>query len=264
MHQVRRALVLLFSVLVATAAMAQDSTEPPPPVKAPRGIVTEEALPRAGGVLVFGGTGPLGLEVVKNLVAQKERVTVMVRATSDTTALKALGVNLVTGDALELESVKAAFTAAPFRAAISTLGGRGGDYRVDIDGNRNVFEATQAAGVPRLILVTAIGAGDSAAAPPWYIRWFMPEYMMAKTMAEDYLRATTGIDTTIIRPGWLLDAPAAGTAVLVDDKTKFSWITRADLGKLVAASLEDKATYGRVLTALDPSRESVWAVLFPS
>ena len=33
-----------------------------------------------------------------------------------------------------------AFTSAAFRAAISTLGGHGGDYRVDIEGNKNVID----------------------------------------------------------------------------------------------------------------------------
>src|SRR5437764_847593 len=39
-----------------------DSTEPPKPKASPIGVVQEVPLPRAGGVLVFGGTRGVGLE----------------------------------------------------------------------------------------------------------------------------------------------------------------------------------------------------------
>jgi uncharacterized protein YbjT (DUF2867 family) len=256
---------VLLSAPVVAPVFAQDSTEPPPPKSSPIRPVMEESLPRAGGILVFGGTQGTGLETVKELVARNENVTVMVRATSDTTALKALGVNLVVGDALDPESVKQAFTAAPFRAAISVLGGHN-DYRVDGEGNKNVIDGAKNAGIPRLVLVTSLGAGDSAASAPWYLSWaldlFMKDYMAAKTAAEDHLRATD-LDYTIIRPGWLLSSTKpGGTPALVPETNAFSWITRADLGKLVAASVEDESTFKKVLTAFDASRSSVWDILF--
>ncbi|MBX7200732.1 MAG: hypothetical protein K1X51_15285, partial [Rhodospirillaceae bacterium] len=103
MRAVFRPLLLLLAtiaVLAGPARAQQESTEPPKPRAAPRGIVSEEVLPRAGGVLVFGGTRGAGLEAVKDLVERGEKVTVMVRASSDTAALKQLGVNIVPGDAL--------------------------------------------------------------------------------------------------------------------------------------------------------------------
>jgi hypothetical protein len=137
---------------------------------------------------------------------------------------------------------------------------------VDGEGNKNVIDATVAAGVPRFVLVTSLGAGDSAASAPWYLGWaldlFMKDYMAAKTVAEDHLRATE-LDYTIIRPGWLLTSTkAGGTPALVPETNKFSWITRTDLGKLVAASVEDQATFKKTLTAHDPALDSVWEILF--
>lgn len=258
-------LIFMSLLMLASPAWTQESTEPPPPKSSPVKPVVEESLPRAGGILVFGGTQGTGLETVKQLVAMHEHVTVMVRGTSDTTALKELGVNIVVGDALDPESIKQAFTAAPFRAAVSVLGGHK-DYRVDGEGNKNVIDATKGAGVPRFVLVTSLGAGDSAASAPWYLGWalrlFMKDYMAAKTAAEDHLRATD-LDYTIIRPGWLLSSTkAGGTPTLVPETNTFSWITRADLGKLVATSVEDEATFKKTLTAYDPARDSVWEILF--
>ena len=253
-------LLMMLTLAAAGPTAAQESTEPPVPKSSPVRPVVAEELPRAGGIMVFGGTQGLGLEVVKHLVARHERVTVVARATSDTTALKALEVSLVAGDALDPESLKQAFTTAPFRAVISTLGGRKGDYRVDVEGNKNVVDAAKNAGVTRLILVTAIGAGDSGDATPWYIRWFMTDYMAAKTQAEDYLRATD-LDYTIVRPGLLLNSTKSGETALVAGTSRFSGITRTDLGALVAASVEDKSTFKRAFTALDIKRNSLWSVL---
>ena len=253
------ALVIGLAVPVLSP-FAQDSTEPPPPKSSPVIRVTEESLPRAGGIMVFGGSRGVGLEVVKQLLTRKEKVTVLVRASSDTTALKALDASIITGDALDPESLKQAFTSAPFRAVVSVLGGHGGDYRVDIEGNKNVADATKGAGITRLILVTAVGAGDSAEAAPWYVRWFLKDYYAAKTAAEDYLRATD-LDYTDVRPGLLFDSETSGETGLIPGPAHFSAITRADLGKLLAGIIEDKSTYKKIFTAFDAKRGSLWAIL---
>lgn len=259
-----RTLLLILVAAGSGDVFAQDSTEPPPPKSSPIKPVVEEFLPRAGGIMVFGGTQGVGLEIVKGLVARNETVTVLARATSDTAALKELGVNIVTGDALDPESIKQAFTTAPFRAAISTLGGRRGDYKVDIEGNKNAIDATKNAGVPRFILLTAVGAGDSSDKIPWYARlpmdWFMRGYVEAKTAAEDYLKATD-LDYTIVRPGALLNDAKAGEVTLIAGNGPFSWMTRAELGKVVAPMVEDKSTFKRVFTAYDAKRGNLWDYL---
>jgi len=251
--------------LFSTLAVAQDSTEPPPPKASPVISVMEESLPRAGGVLVFGGTNGLGLEIVKNLVARKEHVTVMARTTSNTAALKELGVNVVLGDALDPESIKQAFTAAPFRAVVSTLGGRDGDYKVDVEGNKNVVDATKNAGLDRLILVTSLGAGDSNAALPWYAqlieKWFMTGYFAAKTTAEDYLKAS-GLNYTIVRPGSLVEGSEPGEpSLFAATPERIAGITRADAGKLVAGTVDDPTTFNKVFAAADAKRMGLWALL---
>ncbi len=242
--------LFMFAVLVLPVA-AQEMEHPPPPKAAPRVEVTEMSLPAPGGIMVFGATGDLGLEVTRALVEQGVKVTAMVRPTSDTAALEAMGVKLIEGDALIQDDVTRALSSGPLRAVISVLGGRRGDYRVDIGGNKNVIDSTQHVGVSRFILVTAIGAGSGEDAAPWYIRYFMGSYFEAKTAAEISLR-NSGLEYTIVRPGWLLNSEPTGTAELVDDPAAFSWITRADLGRLIVDSIDDETTYNRALTAFDP------------
>jgi uncharacterized protein YbjT (DUF2867 family) len=259
-----RTLMLLLAALMAWSGplRAQESTEPPVPRAAPRGMVSEEVLPRAGGVLVFGGTHGAGLEAVKELVKRGEKVTVMARASSNTAALKALGVNIVAGDALTNDDVVKAFSAAPYRIVVSALGGKDDNFRVDVDGNRLVAAAANSAKIPRMVLVSAIGAGDSAQARPWYLQPFMKEFIAAKTKAEDNLQKS-GVVFTIVRFGRLVDKPSSGeVATLSDDHTTFSAIARVDAGRLIADCVKNESSAGKVLTAFDATRASILGIFF--
>jgi uncharacterized protein YbjT (DUF2867 family) len=206
------------------------------------------------GVLVFGGTRETGLETVRTLVAKGDSVTVMVRATSNTEALKAVGkVNLVVGDAMNAEDVRQAFASGKFRAVVSSLGGTRGQPRPDWEGNRNVTDAAKAAGVKRLVQVSAIGTGDSVVAVSAETIKFLGPVYAEKIKAEDHLKAS-GLVYTIIRPGGLTDEPATGNGMLTEDVTVGGEMTRADLGKLVAESIDDPKAANKVYSAVDRNR----------
>jgi uncharacterized protein YbjT (DUF2867 family) len=255
----RRVIGLL--LILAAGAVYGQGDEPPPPRAAPRGIVSEESLPRAGGVIVFGGLNGVGLEAVKQLVKDGERVSVVARKGTDTTALKALNVNVVTGDVLSPEEMKTAFTAAPFRVVLSAIDGRDGEWKVDADGNRNVAAAAKAAGIPRMVMLSAVGAAEDHDVLPWYLRPFRSDFLAAKTAAEANLKQA-GIAYTIIRVGWLVDQPPSGKVEVSNDLHRFSWISRADVGRLLAESAKKDATGNDILAAYDPTRASWWSVVF--
>ena len=211
-----------------------------------------------GPVLVFGGTRGTGLEIVRQLRDRGEAVTVAVRASSKTAELEKLGVSTVIADALDPVAVNAAVASAPFAAVISTLGTSRGEQnkRPDYEGNRNVIDATKAAGIKRFVFITVIGTGNSYDAAPGMSRRFLKDVIALKSKAEDHLRSS-GLDYTIIRPGGLGDVPVTGTAVLVDDPAAFSFIGRTDLAALAVEALGDPATIGKTYTAYDPSRKTM-------
>lgn len=208
-------------------------------------------------VIVFGGTRETGLETVKALVAKGEAVTVMVRPVSNTEALKALGpkVTLVVGDALNADEVKKAFASGKFRAAVSSLGGARGEKRPDWEGNRNVTEAAKAAGIKRLVQVSAIGVGDSVVAVSEETIKFLGPVYAEKIKAEDHLKAS-GLEYTIIRPGGLTDGPPTGNGMLTEDIRAGGDIHRSDLGMLVADSIDDPKAANKVYSAMDKNRVS--------
>lgn len=216
--------------------------------------------PQAGAVLVIGGTRATGLEVVKLLRARGDEVVVLARPSSDATAAEQSGARIFRGDAMNPADLTAALASGRFRAVVSTLGARQVDGpRPDFEGNRNAVDAARAASVPRFVLVTVIGAGESYKAAPWIARRFLDKVIIDKTKAEDYLRES-GLNYTIIRPGGLLDKEAQGRTYLTEDTRAMSWIRRADLAMLVVQALDDPAAAGKVYHAFDPDRTRFWSI----
>ncbi len=169
------------------------------------------SLPTFADVLVFGGTSGIGLETVRQLRENGEAVTVLVRETSNLTALNAIGgVTTTVGDAMDMESITRAYASGPFESAISTLGGSlEAGFAVDSEGNIHAIDGAKAAGVDRFILVTSIGAGDSRAAAPTKMLNALAAVLVEKEKAERYL-IDSGLKWTIIRPGLLAATGARG------------------------------------------------------
>lgn len=203
-----------------------------------------------GPVLVFGGTSGTGLATVQNLRAEGIPVTVFVRPTSDTSVLESLDVSTVVGDALNADDVNRAFATADFEAVLSSLGGRRGEPRPDLDGNLNITAAAKENGVKRIIQISSMGVGTTRE-PPGEDANFMAEVFYLKTLAEDDLMAS-GLDYTIIRPGGLRRGEATGTGVLLEEE-KMGSIDRQELGRLVAGVFDDSSTIGKVLYGIDPA-----------
>ncbi len=218
-----------------------------------------EGNPQAADVLIFGATRGAGYEVAKLLRERGEGVTAFVRPTSDRSLLEPLDVNYVVGDGMVSQEVKAAFAAGEYRAVVTTLGCFSCDPPPDFIANRHIIDAASDAGVERLILVTSLGAGDSADATPWLSRRFLADILPLKEQAEEHLIASD-LQYTIIRPGGLPPATAAtGNGVLSEDRDAFGFIGRPDLAQLIVKSLGDDSTIGKTFAAVDTERTSPWS-----
>ena len=209
------------------------------------------SFPAFADVLVFGGTRGVGLETVRQLRESGEAVTVLVRATSDLTALNALDVSTVVGDALDSAAVAAALASGDFDAVVSTLGGKPDiGFEVDGDGNLNAIDATKAAGVTRFILISSIGVGNSAETMPAAGRKALAGALAGKGRAEERLKEID-LAYTVIRPGVLTNKPANGKGYLTEDPTVIGIISRAELARLMIESLGDESTYRKIYTAIE-------------
>lgn len=218
-----------------------------------------QADPAGLPYLVFGGTRNTGLEVVKLLRGRGEKVTAFVRPTSNLDDLNAVGgVDYVYGDGLDAETVAAAVAAGPYQAVISTIGCFRCEPPPDFLANRNIVDAMVDEGGGYMMLITSIGAGDSAKSPPFLSRIILRGIIPLKDQAEEHLRAS-GLEYTIIRPGGLNNMPSTGNGMLTEDPNGFGFIYREDLAQMIVAAMDNRdKTAGKTLSAMDAERTSPW------
>lgn len=209
------------------------------------------------GVLIFGATRGTGRAAAEQLRARGDTVSALVREQSDAAGLEAIGVTICRGDVLDVDAVTSAYAAAQPDAALISLGGKRGEDapRPDLDGVRVIVDAAQAAGAPRVIMVTAIGCGDSRSAVAPRVIEVLGEILALKTEAEGLLQAS-GLDWTILRPGGMTSDPASGTAIMTEDHGVMGVINRADLAALAIRCIDDPQTAGRIFHTVDP--EITW------
>lgn len=147
-------------------------------------------------------------------------------------------------------------------------GGKGGEERtkaVDYEGALKVFDAAEAAGCHRLIMVSATDLRDtSKPAPSWYnddskalserMYKAIPAYMKYKRMADQELYRRKALRFTIVRPGGLTDEPAQGVEV---GRPQLGRISRETVAKVVLACAENKGTEGMVFDCMDGDEQDV-------
>jgi len=251
------AILLLLVLVVASLALTMRAQFPETTLQV-RTNEQGQAVEDDSSILIVGGSRNTGLEVVKLLRARGDKVTAFVRPTSDRTELNKLGVEFVVGDAMDMDSVRAAFVDRQYRAVFTNIGCLGCEVPSDYQGNANIIQAAKEAGVPRFIFMTSIGVGDSKDTPPWITRRILARTLPLKARAEDELRAS-GMAYTIIRPGGLRSSPATGHGILSEETDAFGYIFREDLAVLIVACLDDPRAVNKTLAALDSQRAWPWS-----
>ena len=108
--------------------------------------------------------------------------------------------------------------------------------------------------MPKFVLVTSIGTGDSQGAPPPQVYEALKPVLLEKVKAEDKLKElaeANGMEFCIVRPGGLKSEPATGTGVLTEDVNICGAIHRADVASLVVKCVLKDSASGKVLSCVD-------------
>jgi uncharacterized protein YbjT (DUF2867 family) len=150
-----------------------------------------------GPVVVVGGTGMLGGQVVTELLARGKRVRALVRPTSDASRLERAGVDIARGDMMDPASLLRAMDGAD--AVVTTAAGytrhsKGDTPEIDTTGNRNLADAASRAGVRRFVLTSILSCDQTPQVPHFW----------HKRLAEDRLDEL-GVPFVSLRPGAFLD-----------------------------------------------------------
>ena len=147
-------------------------------------------------ILVTGGTGFVGPKVVHALRAQEREVRCLVRKPGRAGTLKAWGCEVVQGDVTDAESVRrAAEGCEAVVHLVAIIAGSRADFdRVMTGGTQNAVAAAKAAGVRRLVLMSALGVSEQT-------RTLVP-YYEAKWAMEEAVR-DSGIEHVVFRPSFV-------------------------------------------------------------
>jgi uncharacterized protein YbjT (DUF2867 family) len=241
MNRIRR--LLLASALILLAV--------------PPGAVALAASTPPRDILVFGGTGQLGAEIVRCLVSRGDRVTVFTRPASDRSRLRGLPVTWAEGDLLNEADVTAAFATGRFEYVIVAVRVQDGDPHFYSKFLPALTARAKAAGVAQLIHHGAVGAGRNAekfAGLGWDKVPGLLDRLQDQGVGEDILRAS-GVAWTVIRNTRLYPdgTPATGKAELTEDDSVIGPMTRADLAALTLGCLGNPACLGKIFHVRDPS-----------
>lgn len=207
-------------------------------------------------IFLAGASQGVGREVAKQLVVANYSVTALLRSQKGESELTAMGISVVKGDALDTEAMAQAIASYSPDAIISTIGGLPNDSgtRPDYLGNKNLIDGAKVAGARRFVLVSSIGAGDSAQALPAPALETLGPVLKEKEQAEAYL-AQSGIPYTVIRPGGLLSQPATEQEYLTEDPAASGSIPRAAVAALIIKSLASDRAVNKVFSAVDRSMQ---------
>jgi uncharacterized protein YbjT (DUF2867 family) len=206
-------------------------------------------------ILVVGGTGTLGRELLPSLVSDGLRTRVVARHEPSRQLVSAApGVEWIRGDVRSAEVLAAALAGVDtVVSAIAGFGGRDalGSPAVDRDGNIALVEAARSANVRSFIMLSIHQAGPSHPIGLFRDKW----------AAEEALRAS-GLESTIIRPtayleSWLglIGGPLVKTGrtrLFGSGRNPINFVSAVDVARFVQLAIADSRLRGEAIEVPGP------------
>ncbi|GGJ19105.1 NAD(P)-dependent oxidoreductase [Streptomyces brasiliensis] len=200
---------------------------------------------------VFGATGGIGQEIVRQGLAAGHRVTAVVRDPARLT-VTGTGLEVFRADLTDPAAVRPAVAGRD--AVLSGLGARSRkDAGVAARLTRTVLAAMEAEGVRRLLVVSAGPVGPEPENDGFLDRTargvvsalLKDVYADLREMEAELARS--GTDWTSVRPPRLQDKPVTGRyrTVVEGFPPKGRFIARADVAHAMLAMIDDRGTVGR-------------------
>ncbi len=194
-------------------------------------------------VFVFGGSGRVATELIKDLVDAGHTVTAAARHPEKIIALAG-----VTPVKMDLTQPLADLTAAVkgHDAVYFVAGSRGKDLlQTDAMGAVKTMQAAEQAGIKRYLMLSSMYALQPEEWPKYEVLSQITDYNIAKFFADNYLISNTKLAYTILQPATLTEEAATGkvTFGVGDDTTN----PIADVAAVLAGLLEADNTIGKVI-----------------
>ncbi len=195
-------------------------------------------------LVVFGATGNVGQQVVKQALEQGHEVTAFARNPLKL-QIKHPKLTLFQGDVMDSARVEQALQGQEI--VVCTLGsGKKLSGTVRSQGTQNIISAMKRCGMKRLICQTTLGLGESWGSLNFYWKYIMFGFILRKVFADhqrqEQMVRNSGLDWTIIRPGAFIDGERTGQyrhGFPGTDKTSQLKITHGDVADFILKQLID-------------------------
>ncbi|MDE3335514.1 NAD(P)H-binding protein [Lactobacillus paragasseri] len=191
-------------------------------------------------IFIFGGSGRVATDLIKNLVADGNTITAAARHPENIIKLDG-----VTAEKLDLHADvdDIAKQVKGFDAIYFTAGSRGKDLiQTDAMCAIKTMMAAEKAGVKRYIMLSSMLSLDINS---WKKIPSLEDYLAAKFFADTYLMDSTNLEYTILQPGSLIEEAGTGKIQLNVEVTDSNPIP--DVAKTLAAILKYPNTIGKVI-----------------
>jgi len=193
-------------------------------------------------LLIFGSTGSVGRQLVKQALEHGHTVTAFARDPSKL-GVKHDNLKVVQGDVMDWPSVEKAVQGQ--NAVLCSLGA-GAKGTVRSEGTRNIIRAMEKAGVRRFVCQSTLGVGDSWDNLSFFWKYIMFRGLLRQAYAdhvsqEDYVRQSD-LDWTIVRPAAFTDGNRTGEyrhGFPGTDKMTRLKISRSDVADFMLKQLTD-------------------------
>lgn len=192
--------------------------------------------------LIVGANGKIGRILVEKLNLQGTPLVAMVRSEEQAQRLREKGIEAVVGD-LEnpTDELLNGCDQLVFTAGSGASTGVDKTVLVDLWGACKMVDAAKRCGIKQFVMVSARNAGDPDNGPV-----AIKPYLVAKHFADQYL-LESGVPSTVLRPGRLLDVPAEGgfTSERPADPDA-QVISREGVADMIVHCLKTPATIGKI------------------
>lgn len=200
---------------------------------------------------VFGATGGIGQQIVRQALESGHQVTAVVRDPARLT-VTGEGLDVVRSDLTDADPLRAAVAGRD--AVLSGLGARSRkDAGVAARLTRPVLRAMEAAGVRRLLVVSAAPLAPDTGQASFLDRAALgmigvilkPVYTDLRVMEDEIAHSAT--DWTAVRPPKLTDKPLTGNyrTVVGGNPRGSRSISRPDVAHAMLTMIDDTATVGQ-------------------
>jgi uncharacterized protein YbjT (DUF2867 family) len=205
-------------------------------------------------ILIAGGTGRLGREVVRLLTSRDIPVRILTRDPARAESLRSDLVQVVSGDVRDPAAVEQATVGVEtVVSAIHGFAGTGDDTpkSVDLEGNKNLIAAARAGGAEHVVLLSIHGAAPD----------HPMELFRMKHLAEAEVKKS-GLAWTIIRPTAYMETwlELIGEPLIKTGKTRIfgrganpiNFVSVRDVALVVERAVVDSSLRGAVLEVGGP------------